>query len=549
VALVGALSFGMPVAETAQADTSVTVLKILATVATGGGMGVAAAPEEAGAGMACAAALPLCAVVAAGTIGAVLYATHDTWMPWIKNGFGAGGSSVTGEGCGSRWCGYWNAQPVAGVMGGGFSYNVSTVGTPGVVEAQTTWDVYCLDSGGAPHHYSQTDNLEMGSWVGGHYSGTITVSNPCAGGSITSVAGNPEQNGQNYGPNMTWGTSPPLVDSGIQVSNQVSCINPDGSTYSVIQGVTGMTGSLAPMPTCTGAAGSQPGAHGVCVTTSAGPVGGALVQQASSCANAAAAAALYPNCVGGGVACSYVVKVDNVPCVVGGVCSGWTSIYASDPARVRCMYGAYSAPVADCAFLERAYEVGGAPATQANTDGNPATWTNPSPAGTPVGGASMPTPAVDTPALPVPTAANPTSNADCFGATYQSFNPVEWVLTPIKCAFVWAWVPSPGTIGPAVGDFQRVWSSKPPGSLVVGASSVFSSIGTGWDSGCGSAASASFSQPALGHPLQLPCSPSGGGAGSVAYTAMQIALIVSTLIGLWHMVAAGISAQATGGGD
>jgi hypothetical protein len=479
VAVVGVLCFGVPVAETAQADTSVTVLKLLATAATGGGMGVASAPEDAAAiGAVCATGVG-CAVLGAAAVGAALYATQDTWVPWLKNAFGAGGTSTTGEGCGTKWCGYWNAQPIAGVLGGGFSYNVSTVGTPGVVEAQTSWIIGCVDSGGAPHTYTVTKNLEMGSWVGGNYSGTIVVTNPCAGGSITGLTADASANGGN-GPVMTWGTTPPLTDAGTHISNQVSCVNPDGSTFSVTQGVTGVTGSLAPMPTCTGAAGSQPGAHGQCVTTSAGPAGGALTVQSSNCAAVGSMAALYPNCVGVGAAsCSYVVRVDGMPCAVGvPACVSWEGTAALDPSRVACDYGPYVVALANCDLLKRLYETGTVPATGLNTDGHPDTYTapgpsgqpsdNPSPSPTPTAGLALPlpNPAGVPGTIAAPTGPTTASEQNCWPSGYGMFNPSNWVLQPVKCALVWAFVPSSVFLAGWGGSMSDGFNASPLGSWI-----------------------------------------------------------------------------------
>lgn len=556
VGIVGALSFGMPVA--AQADTSVKVLQFLVKAATWGGLagvGVkAAAPEvAAGAGFACAAALPVCVGVAAAVVGAALYMTKDTWVPWFTNGATVG-ASVMGSG---TW-GTVEIEPMNGQSetvnivyripagGGGFS-------TSGNMACRNTdtGAIYNVDTGygflspadplvrpvdlcNSPAREAGFHNLGWVNWE------TLSLSN-----------------GQNpYMGFATWGPVAPEV-----ASLQVSCRNPDGSQYEVTSSVPSADG-LVQAPTCTGAAGDAGGAVGRCVTLSAGQSLSAMSVQASNCVVVAEAELKYPDCAVSG--CAYMVLVDGLPCTVGRLgCTDWARTYVNSPGRVGCRYGEYAVKVTSCFFLERVYESSGQPVdgTLANTDGNPDTSNgtepapapNPQPSGQPIpdgapGGAPGTLPGGGTGPLPSPTGA-PLTNADCWGSGTFSWNPVDWVVTPVKCALAWAFVPDAAVMAGPLADFQTVWKSKPPGSLVVGATSVFSSIGSGWDGGCGGAASMSFSQPALGHPLQLPCEPTGGGGGSVPYTAMQIALIVATLIYVWHMVAAGISAQATGSGS
>lgn len=564
VVIVGALSFGMPVA-TAQADTNLGgLLTITAGSALGGGVGVAAAAPElatgaVASGFACAAALPVCAAVAAGVVGATLYMTHDTWIPWFQNG--AAFLNDLGQPTWSQGSGYHvRVSDIPQNFGNWLAFDVQrdAGGSPGtLIGLDLAGTASCRQGDGTIiiRNYGMQHTFIVPDSAGG-YAGywrsdwawpspdTLSAvgASVCNGGET--VIGFSGMGNRGVAGDITWGTM--LVASAPkQISAEVQCQNPDGSSFAVTAAIP-LPNDLVKIPTCTGAAGDLGGAHGKCVTLSGGAPG-AMVTQSSDCAAATAAQALYPNCVGVSPACTYVVRLDGVPCVVGGPCSSWATIYSLDPARVRCMYGAYSVPVSNCAMLERVYETGTVLATGANTDGRPGTFTAPGPAGQVVG--STPPVADPIPLPPPTTVPDPSSAPDCLGTTYGTFNPVQWVLMPIKCAMIWAWVPDAGTVGPAVNDFQTVFKSKPPGSLIVGASTVFGSIGSGWNGGCSGAASASFSQPALGHPLQLPCTPSGGGGGSLPYTAMQIALIVATMIYVWHMVAAGISAQATGAGD
>lgn len=138
----------------------------------------------------------------------------------------------------------------------------------------------------------------------------------------------------------------------------------------------------------------------------------------------------------------------------------------------------------------------------------------------------------------------------CMPSGWQLLNPFA-LLKGFACGLSWAFIPKPGSLSVPFADFSTLWNSRPPGSLVSGAKDVFTAIPAGWGgTSCVGSSSSDFtpSGSAAGA-LRLPCSPAGGGSGSLPYTVMQIALIVFTLFGLWHMVAGAVGAQATGGGD
>ena len=458
VGIVGALSFAMPVA--AQADTSVSVIKFLANIATFGGVvgaGVkAAAPlaADVGEGFACAATAPVCAALAVAVVGGALYMTQDTWVPWIQGAFGGGGSN-----------GAWS-------VGSGWKVRVdsSSDSTGLVIEAQYTGGVNMVDPNYHGHAtcadgyqadtmddiiLTAADNAQV--YFGDYRWGTYTPvgqskislrSGPCGthgglkGWTGGAYAGSTE---------LVWGTA--LAASDIRTSTQVNCANADGSTYAVTSGVQPVNGDLVKIPTCTGAAGDTGTGHGTCVQLSAGPVDGTQVVQGDTCVAAGAAAAQYPNCVAAG--CSYMVIVDGMPCQVGRPgCSDWTRTYQESPGRVGCRYGEYAVKVSSCFFLERIYEATGLPVdgTLANTDGNPATWTGDAPAplaqplpdGAP-GGDPGTLPGGGTGTLPSP-GSDPQTNNDCWSGGSFSWNPVDWVMVPVKCALSWAFVPTTATL-------------------------------------------------------------------------------------------------------
>jgi len=175
-----------------------------------------------------------------------------------------------------------------------------------------------------------------------------------------------------------WGYEPRPVDGDME--SLTRCARPDGSVYDVV--VTEPVASgLSAVPAC------EPGDEPVYIeTTHVAPDGTRTPQTSQRLATQADADAIFgPSCSNG---CSWVVKVDGVPCTVGaGACVDW----ASDKSSATCWYGPYQLPLGQCYWMERAYEhtAEPIPGTVPNTDGDPATWDGPVPQLTPT---SNPTP-------------------------------------------------------------------------------------------------------------------------------------------------------------
>jgi hypothetical protein len=281
----------------------------------------------------------------------------------------------------------------------------------------------------------------------------------------------------NYANDVHWvrpgGTTP---DYASQV--RVNCVNPDGSQYEVI-GMTQLGNGDALMPSCVGAAGlaagGVTGAQGKCVTLSASSTGatGPMVPQSSNCTAAAQYAAKYPNCVSS-TACTYVIRVNGLPCYIGlSGCADWPARAETTPGNYECFYGPYGVSLVACAMLERAYETINTTnvltATVANTDGDPRTWDGPIPAIVPPTSPRLaPDPAP--PADPAPCKAGeactvpPAGSEDCFPSGFGAFNPGSWVLQPIKCALKWAFVPSSSFINGWGESINAEWTGSPFGT-------------------------------------------------------------------------------------
>jgi hypothetical protein len=294
-----------------------------------------------------------------------------------------------------------------------------------------------------------------------------------------------------------------FVQPGDTIHATVNCKRPDGSTYEVTDD------SLL----------SDPGLHvrscdpgdtatGLDINSTRG---GVTTPQAHYDLTPQAAPQTikdtYPLCFVAGATCGFAVKLDNDVCEVGIRCAHWTALRQSAPGRLGCYYGPYTVAIDYCSFLERAYEPSFTsdpepqplptpqriPATAPNTDGKPDTWSNPGPNPAPNPGpepspspsttpnpnpsttpnpnpsttpnpnpSTGPSPGIGTNPDPFGSQPDPDSGGNCWAAAI-SWNPVDWVETPVKCALQWAFVPTPQAMSGLAGRAGAAWNGTAPG--------------------------------------------------------------------------------------
>lgn len=95
----------------------------------------------------------------------------------------------------------------------------------------------------------------------------------------------------------------------------------------------------------------------------------------------------------------------------------------------QCRYGIHDVVLAECAVYSGVFKPDRITVGAPYSDPETGEWS---------GGQSSPGIANDMMNSPVQ---NPDSARECFAEGWAVFNPVEWVLTPIRCAFEWAFVP------------------------------------------------------------------------------------------------------------
>lgn len=136
---------------------------------------------------------------------------------------------------------------------------------------------------------------------------------------------------------------------------------------------------------------------------------------------------------------------------------------------------------------------------------------------------------------------------ECFPTGWGLLNPVEWVLKPIKCALVWAFVPRAEVVGPVLQDGLESINGTPPFSIVIPAASgvlvIFESITVGCDIG----SMPNFDPEGLGRPeYALPCEPPIDEWDN-GYNFMRLTVWVSTAWALWVVVSRGIGNKDASG--
>jgi hypothetical protein len=159
----------------------------------------------------------------------------------------------------------------------------------------------------------------------------------------------------------------------------------------------------------------------------------------------------------------------------------------------RCMWGTFSMPLSDCKVLEEWIKTRTAPENQPQPSVQPTVTTTvevPVPTTTttmqplPTTGTNIDPrtglPRTDT-TTPAPDLTDDTSS-NCMGAAW-SWNPVNWVLIPTKCALQWAFVPKAASMQGLSTRVTTALDASAPGKWVAAVDTLKTSM-TRTESGC-----------------------------------------------------------------
>jgi len=244
-----------------------------------------------------------------------------------------------------------------------------------------------------------------------------------------------------------WVNPDPNVHSigSTQVTTSFQCQDANGAVYNYT--ISQQGAASWPVPICP--EGTRLKSYDVKQSNGTGTpsrtLGGATVKDS--------ALAAYPDCVASG--CALSVYVDGEKCAAGRAdCEIWSQIRSKQPSRVLCKWGSYTVNSTNCLSLAEAfksergtiYDPESDTIVSVDEDGktdvnvNPTPWnpTNPNPVpGTPPGTKPDTGTGTGTGSDGFPTTGtNPEVEGENCMAGAWSWNPVDWVLVPLKCAFV-----------------------------------------------------------------------------------------------------------------
>lgn len=136
-------------------------------------------------------------------------------------------------------------------------------------------------------------------------------------------------------------------------------------------------------------------------------------------------------------------------------CSGWweATDEGTTTGTYRCTYAGNEIALVECGAYRYTFDT----QTSTPTITDPATGTQTPWTTQPSTGNSI------SPGTGPGTGANPT--AECVASGWSAFNPIEWVLTPVKCALVWAFVPRQAKIDETTARVEDSWNNSAPGKL------------------------------------------------------------------------------------
>lgn len=492
------LTLAVLVAQPATAD----VLIPPAPVSLGGALAEVGSADLAVAegAAACGPAAPACEIAGLGLTtaavgGFVLYQTHDTWLPWVQNLWQTG--VPTGNGDGSL---PGSVNTLEGITVGGprlsgaspmfsidFGINTDHDGEiPGVfLGAFECGDGYKGngrdDNGIQMDTMNGSGNGAVGHWTAftdagcfGHDGGIkwlhYYVSSRWHGTSgILSVGNDPAASD---------GSATPWDQSSNTQTTSVDCVNAlNGATSTISSTEVGHVDRYV-VPSCEGRLGDA--WHPAKVTVSVGPDVAHQTRIGSVTAghNFSNTSDPWHDCVSGSGAltCRVAVWVNGQKCLAGagGVCANWQSIARDNPDDVQCKYGAHVVALADCQALARSYDTG--TGTRTVTGTNPDGSVDTQPAGVPAtaGPGGFPGAGVN-PVAPrvIPDASGNPDSQSCYGAAW-GWNPVDWVVVPMKCAMIALFIPKTD-VSSRMTDIKTSITGRAPFSWIA----PLAGIGTG----------------------------------------------------------------------
>jgi hypothetical protein len=451
-----------------------------------------------------------CVALGVSALAITAYATHDTWMPWVKSMFeGDMGRAAAGSasGCTVTLSGVSTPATYTSVL-------VATVTTSGAVSSTADGAPGCRNHDTVSNVKTRLyyDNLRCVVQTPGSYAGTpsgaktagtiyapsgvafgyFAIGSPTATYSVQLGSGGVNASNLQMCPSGTlpfsadiWGRTEvssnvyqvsnvgysepksvrfPIPESLFKITTTVKCQNPAGALFTITGTETGLPNRM-PVPSCRLVDPTWVPAE-VIATDNDGKQLATFTFPNYQLD--------YPNCFGpSGLVCDTRVYVGGVQCDVGVAgCAYWWEHRFDSAYQVKCKFGSYAVHVSNCEPLRKTYQgtqIQTYPLTDPQTYPEPAPdpdpTTNPVPQPQPsTGGSTFPSTGSN-PASPS-TSPDGSTNPDsqnCFAAAW-SWNPVDWVYVPVKCALIWAFVPEPAYLSGKVEGLRQDFDGTTPGA-------------------------------------------------------------------------------------
>lgn len=232
----------------------------------------------------------------------------------------------------------------------------------------------------------------------------------------------------------------------------------------------------------------------------------------------------YPLCVDGGSAapCSLMLfTTGGATCNVSpSPCADWWSD-STKTQDYTCKYGPYDVTLADCAVYEHVFDDPTQPSTDTGTSTTTSTDTN---------GDTTTTTTTTTGVSPA------TGDGSNCIAGFWSWNPVDWVYVPVKCALIWAFVPTDAAT--TLAQAQTDMAGRQPWSFILAGPTFMSDILGGFDGADDGCTGDTVTDDQLGLPLgdlKPWCAlSSGAGQGLFTVSTMRgVALAGLAIAFLW----------------
>lgn len=390
-------------------------------------------------------------------IGMLAYSTKDAWWP-VAEGFlgnkGGDEQADNASGCGitagstgidgavlsvtASWSGCWTGGHMGNTVYVEAGSCVSSVGsTPMGTNVAAGIPNSANDSGTGSVSMTLCGAGQRIGWVRWN----VAVSSAPVVGRTNSIT-----------------TTGPFDAASTVQTTEVVCRQSDGTTVTISESLRGFPDRVA-VPSC---ADRVPGSIPWSGKIKAGP-DGTTPKVLTEWTTKQDVFEEYSDCFGeNGLKCEVRIWVDGEPCTLDGnaLCRNWKRM-SDDPLtaeRVKCKFGTHIIDVSDCESLNYKSEVKTRPLTATEPDGTTKTDPEAEPSTTP-GGEGLPK-SGENPHAPGkrPDGSTDPDTQSCFGEMW-SWNPVDWVYVPIKCAFLWAFVPKD------LPDFRSVGSPLPAGWL------------------------------------------------------------------------------------